>query len=413
MVSSSDLGGSTMRISLRSALVSAAAAIGLLAGVTVPAAAASSGYDRCPKGKICLFDGAYGAGAMATYSGSKPSLGSFDNKASSLINRTASDYICVYTRSSYQYIDDVHDVLMWTGSHEGLDLAGFHDANSHLSNNVSSFRLGDTLHSCLTGLDYMEWYNSSNYDARPARTFGDLNADGRSDLLFRSRNGRLWFLRGDGTGTLIGAGWNSMTALTRHGDLNGDGKEDLLARDASGVLWMYPGNGKGWFGTRAKIGAGWNSMRRVTAAGDLNGDGKGDLLAADASGVLWIYPGNGKGWFGTRAKIGAGWNSINALVGIGSFNKDTTNDLIARDTAGKLWLYPGNGKGWFGTRTLIGTGGWQRFRSLFSVGDATGDGNNDLFGEGRGTLDLYGGTGRGTLTNRGSDYQWDDRETAL
>jgi hypothetical protein len=400
-----------MRISLRSAAVSAIAAIGLLAGSAVTATAAPQGYDRCPSGKLCLFDGADGTGAMAAYSGSQPTLGSWDNKASSMMNRTGFAELCVYSLPSYQYLDAVHDVVLTTDSHYGMDLAPFHDANSYLANNVSSVRLSDTLHGCLTGREYMNWYSSDT--DRPAQSFGDLNGDGQSDLLFRSLKGRLWFERGDGSATLIGGGWNAMTALARHGDLNGDRTEDLLARDTSGTLWLYPGNGRGSFGARARIGGGWNSMKRIAATGDLTGDGKGDLLAADTSGTLWLYPGNGRGSFGSRTRVGGGWNGINALVGIGSFNSGTTNDLVARDTSGKLWLYPGTGRGGFGARVLIGTGGWQRFGYLFSVGDTTADGPNDLFGSG-GVLRLYEGTGRGTLSSaQDYGYDWEDRELAL
>jgi hypothetical protein len=350
-----------MRISLRSAAVSAIAAIGLLASSAATATAAPQGYDRCPSGKLCLFDGANGTGTMAAYSSSQPALGSWDNKASSMMNRTGFADLCVYSLPSYQYLDAVHDVVMSTDSHYGMDLAPFHDANSYLANNVSSFRLSDTWHGCLTGREYMNWY-SSDVD-RPAQPFGDLNGDGQSDLLFRSLKGRLWFERGDGSATLVGGGWNAMTALARHGDLNGDRTEDLLARDTSGILWLYPGNGRGNFGA--------------------------------------------------RARVGGGWNSITALVGIGSFNSGTTNDLVARDTSGKLWLYPGNGRGNFGARVLIGTGGWQQFAYLFSVGDTTADGPNDLFGSG-GVLKLYEGTSRGTLSSiQDYGYDWDDRELAL
>ncbi|MBD0736459.1 hypothetical protein [Streptomyces sp. CBMA29] len=36
----------------------------------------------------------------------------------------------------------------------------------------------------------------------------------------------MYFLRGDGRGTLIGGGWNAMTAVNRHGDLIGDADGD-------------------------------------------------------------------------------------------------------------------------------------------------------------------------------------------
>ena len=139
---------------------------------------------------------------------------------------------------------------------------------------------------------YPEWYASTTPQAAG---FGDLNADRKADVLVRDKAGRLWFLRGDGTGQLVGnGGWNAMNALARHGDFSGDGREDVIAREAStGNLWLYPGAGTGSLGARKLMGnGGWNAMSRIVAYGDLSGDGRSDVLAVEkATGKLWLYPG--------------------------------------------------------------------------------------------------------------------------
>ncbi|MFF6955660.1 FG-GAP repeat domain-containing protein [Streptomyces sp. NPDC008317] len=57
--------------------------------------------------------------------------------------------------------------------------------------------------------------------------FGDIDGDRYADVLSRDLAGRLWFVPGSsGRGRLIGPGWNSMKAMTRHGDFTGDGIED-------------------------------------------------------------------------------------------------------------------------------------------------------------------------------------------
>ncbi|WP_407838163.1 FG-GAP-like repeat-containing protein [Streptomyces sp. DSM 116496] len=151
----------------------------------------------------------------------------------------------------------------------------------------------------------------------------DVNKDAKPDLLAIDGNGALWSYQGTGslagTNTLgartqIGSGWGGMTELAVPGDLNADGKPDLLAVDAAGALWKYPTTGSlagmNTLGARNQVGSNWDSMRQLVGA-DFNGDGKGDLDAVEAptgsTGDFFFYPGNGSGGFGARAQIGSGW----------------------------------------------------------------------------------------------------------
>jgi hypothetical protein len=397
-----------MRKRFRAAVLTAVAALGLLAASAVPVrAAAPPGYERCPKGRLCLFDGDYGTGAMAVYSSAQATLGAWDNKANSVYNRTGYEELCLYSEPDYRFVDRVHQVEMRAqgSGDDQYELATFTSATSHLTNNLSSLRWAHTTRQCLGEPEYFGWENGVESGSRPAQAFSDLNGDGAPDLLNRTWNGHLWFLKGDGAGVYVGSGWNQMTALTRHGDFSGDGHEDLLARDGSGRLWIYPGNGKGWFGARKLIGTGWNQMTALQAAGDMNGDGHDDLLARDYTGKLWIYPGDGHGRYGARKLVGTGWNQMRAFAAPGDLNGDGPNDLVVSDAGGKLWLYPGDGHGRYGIRKMIGAGGWSMFPSVLGVGDDSGDGRPDLLAAATGR---YGGLAReyrsragGAISNSG------------
>ncbi|GAA3059834.1 hypothetical protein GCM10010448_48950 [Streptomyces glomeratus] len=202
---------------------------------------------------------------------------------------------------------------------------------------------------------------------------GDLNGDGFADMLVCNSTGELraywgfgqvYFARGTNKSTVIGTGWDKYNLLTSSGDLNRDGRSDLLTRDRSGVLWFYAGTGKGTFKARVRIGTGLSGYTALAGVGDLNGDGTGDLLGRDRAGNLYRWYGNGKGGFGGRVKIASGFNAYNALVGVGDLTQDGRNDLVTRDTAGNLYRWPGNGKGGFGARVKIGSG-WGVYKALY------------------------------------------------
>jgi Peptidase inhibitor family I36/FG-GAP-like repeat len=388
-----------MRMRFRAALAAAAAALGLLAG-SVAAAHAATGFDRCAKGRFCIFDGADGSGAMASYSTPQARLGAWDNRAESVYNRTGYPYACMYAQPDYEDGTAVEAELIG-------DFRGNLDA---YANRLSSFRWATLERTCHGGPEYVRFGGNpdgGHGDPGPARTFSDLNGDGRADLLQRTFTGRLWYLPGDRTGRLVSGGWNAMTALTRHGDFSGDGREDLLARNGQGVLSLYAGDGKGGFAWRKTIGTGWNAMTVIQAVGDLSGDGRMDLLARNKQGVLSLYAGDGKGGFAWRKTIGTGWNGMRSFAGIGDLTLDRHDDVVISDIMGRLWLYPGNGHGGFTARKQLPGTNWLSYPTLIGIGDMLSDDNRpDMLAVkvsgSRRDLCLFAGRAGATLEDWGS-----------
>ncbi|MFF5923013.1 FG-GAP-like repeat-containing protein [Streptomyces flavochromogenes] len=149
---------------------------------------------------------------------------------------------------------------------------------------------------------------------------GDVNGDGYADLVVRQAStGDMYFYAGTadhrvGTRVKIGSDWKLYKKIVGAGDLNGDGRGDLLAVDAAGVLWRYYGTATGGSTARVKVGGGWGGYTSMAGVGDLSGDGRADLVARDAAGKLWRYSGTGTGSYGTRALIGSGgWNGFKGL----------------------------------------------------------------------------------------------------
>ncbi|MCX4981385.1 FG-GAP-like repeat-containing protein [Streptomyces sp. NBC_00572] len=93
---------------------------------------------------------------------------------------------------------------------------------------------------------------------------GDYTGDGRADVVARTSGGDLYVYPGTGNAATpfgarlsIGGGWNTYTKLVTPGDLNADGKADLLGVTSSGDLYNYLNTAPGKFGTRTKTGSGF------------------------------------------------------------------------------------------------------------------------------------------------------------
>jgi hypothetical protein len=144
---------------LRAAVVTAATVLGVIGAGTAPAHAATD-WDRCPKGKVCLFSGDGGTGAMVAYSTPQASLGPWDNKAASVYNRTGNPALCMYSLSQFS-IGDPHKNLTvcseGTGDDKEDDLWGGYGNGLSMNHNLSSIRWGHTMRQATGQPEYLDW----------------------------------------------------------------------------------------------------------------------------------------------------------------------------------------------------------------------------------------------------------------
>ena len=162
---------------------------------------------------------------------------------------------------------------------------------------------------------------------------GDLNGDGKGDLLMRHSADRTWaWYPLDGLSVAVGSGEVNLTTsaswhLAGLADLDGDGKDDILLRNTQGVWHWYPMDGRthrqGNSGTDLSVELHW----QLAGLGDLNGDGKDDVVLRDVSDNT-----TNQGRWMVRAMNGG--NSIAAQSGIATqLSKVTAWDVAARDRA--------------------------------------------------------------------------------
>ena len=202
---------------------------------------------------------------------------------------------------------------------------------------------------------------------------GDFNGDGNADLLWRNTNGELVSWMMDGSAISASADIKSGGAVARPdaswsvagiGDLNGDGKADVLWRSASGEVtaWLMNGSSIADSGDLKSNGApirpdaSWS----IAGIGDFNGDGKADVLWRNASGVLaeWQMDGTviaASGFLTSQGAVvvpDASWH----IVQIGDFNGDAQSDILWHNDNGAVAEWQMNGSQITGT-TMPAAGG--------------------------------------------------------
>ncbi|WP_323097107.1 VCBS repeat-containing protein [Intrasporangium sp. YIM S08009] len=187
---------------------------------------------------------------------------------------------------------------------------------------------------------------------------GDLDDDGREDLVGRDRSGNLvLYSHAWGSTRRIGTGWNGMNRIVTGGDFSQDRVADVMARRSSdGALVFYAGRLGGPLASGKVVTTALRNAVQIVTLGDANGDGIADVHATFPDGSLWFYAGRAGGTLAAGVRVGTGWGGMNRLLAARDLNRDGKADLLARDAKGNVWLYPGTGRGGFTARSLTTSG---------------------------------------------------------
>ena len=263
------------------------------------------------------------------------------------------------------------------------------------------------------------WANQNAYP----RTMGDVNGDGRADIVAFGNDGVYVALsNGAGFGSPSrwfqdfgkGQGWSSQDVYPRMvADVNADGRADVIGFGADGAyVSLSTGSSFGaksrWvahFGTNGSAG-GWVSQNIYPrAVADVNGDGRADIVGFANAGVeVSLSTGSSFGpaalWI-RHYGVGAGswWTQLLYPRLVDDVDADGKADIIGFAWSG-VYVSKSTGSAFGSSSRWIpyytaGAGNWTS-QNLYprAVGDVNGDGRADVLGFG--SAGTYGSLSTGT-----------------
>ncbi|WP_208325877.1 N-acetylmuramoyl-L-alanine amidase [Amycolatopsis arida] len=285
-----------------------------------------------------------------------------------------------------QLVNGGGSAQVFTGSSADFNGDGRDDVVTFTQNN-----LADVYVALSSGTEFVgreqKWHD---YFAPAGETplTGDVNGDGKDDIITFTHGpaADVYVALSTGTGFGPGVKWHDYFSPSGEvpavGDVNGDGKADIVTFTRNNLADVYVALSTGTgFGPGVK----WHDYFAVTGehpgVGDVNGDGKADLITFTQGTSADVYAALSTG---TGFGPGVKWHDYFAIAGeaprVGDFNGDGATDIatFTNNAAGDVYVALSNK-----TNAFLGT--TIKWHDYFApsgefpyTGDYNGDGKTDI-----------------------------------
>lgn len=236
---------------------------------------------------------------------------------------------------------------------------------------------------------------------------GDVNADGRPDIVFTNSNVHtVGVLLGQTGGTFspmvtYSTGAGSAPFGVALGDVNADGRPDIVtANSRTNTAGVLLGQAGGTFAPATAYSTGASGAPFGVALGDVNGDGRLDIVAVNSStSTAGVLLGQAGGTFAAVVSYSTGANSGPFRLALGDVNADGRPDIItANFGSNSAGVLLGQASGTFAPVVLYATG-TNSFPNSAALGDVNGDGRADIVtaNYGAATVGVLAGQAGGTF----------------
>lgn len=266
----------------------------------------------------------------------------------------------------------------------------------------------------IEGVSRIVWDNRTSLlgsSTPPSRgRSGDVTGDGKPDVLTLSTGGNLYLYAGDGSGRLaakkvVKYGLGGYSWVGNAGDLNRDGRSDVLLRYGSDLRVMFA-TSSGGFTTPKKVGTFFAGFTDLAAGHDVDGNGKLDLIARKPGGEIWRYELSDTGVPTKKGSMGTPARYYPNIDLVADVNGDKRADMRGVASGGRMRTWTAGTSSW--SQTSQTSTGWERYATVETPGDLnlSASKQDDVVAiTPGGTVHLYYGTAGGGAsgpTSRGT-----------